>query len=103
MTKSSLELADEQAAVVQKTPNRVTLEQLEASIATVEYLNPEYTPQLTIAVVTLTNGFTVIGESACADPGNFDKNLGRKFALEDAKRKIWPLMAYALCNKLRAE
>lgn len=98
--KSSLEIADEQAAAVQKTPHRVSLEQLEASIETIEYLRPEAAPQFTIAVVKLRNGFIVTGESASADPANFNEELGQKFALENAKRKIWPLMGYALCETL---
>ena len=102
MTKTSLEISDEQAAAVQQTPNRVTLEQLEASIKHTEFVLPLSTPTLTLAVVTLSNGFVVVGQSACADPANFDAELGQKFALEDAKRKVWPLMAYALCDKLAA-
>jgi hypothetical protein len=55
---------------------------------------------LTFCVITLRNGFTVTGESACASPENFDAEIGRKIARENAKQKIWPLMGYALKNKL---
>lgn len=55
---------------------------------------------LTFCVITLKNGFTVTGESACASPENFDAEIGRKIALENAKQKIWPLMGYALKEKL---
>jgi hypothetical protein len=55
---------------------------------------------LTFCVLTLRNGFTVTGESACASPENFDAELGRKIARENAKQKIWPLMGYALKQKL---
>ena len=51
---------------------------------------------LTFCVLTLRNGFTVTGESACASPENFDAHIGRKIARENAKQKIWPLMGYAL-------
>lgn len=102
MEKSSLEVSDQQAAAVQKTENRVTLSDLEAKIAGTEYINPETSPQLTIAVVKLTNGYVVIGQSAPADPANFDAELGRKFASEDTKRKIWPLLGFSLCEKLAA-
>ena len=51
---------------------------------------------LTICVVVLRNGFTVIGKSAPADETNFNPDLGRKFAREDAIRQCWPLMGYAL-------
>ena len=57
---------------------------------------------LTICVLTLKNGFTVTGESACASPENFDAELGRKIARQNAVDKVWPLMGYALREKLAA-
>jgi len=55
---------------------------------------------LTFCVLILRNGFTVTGESACASPENFDAEIGRKIARANAVQKIWPLMGYALRNKL---
>lgn len=55
---------------------------------------------LTFCVLVLRNGFTVTGESACASPENFDDEIGRKIALENAKQKVWPLMGYALKETL---
>lgn len=55
---------------------------------------------LTFCVLMLKNGFTVTGESACASPENFDAELGRKIARQNAEQKIWPLMGYALKQKL---
>ena len=55
---------------------------------------------LTFCVIVLKNGFTVTGESACASPENFDAELGRKIARQNAVQKIWPLMGYALKQKL---
>jgi hypothetical protein len=55
---------------------------------------------LTFCVLILRNGFTVTGESACASPENFDAEIGRKIARENAKQKIWPLMGYALKSHL---
>ena len=55
---------------------------------------------LTFCVLVLKSGFTVTGESACASPENFDAELGRKIARQNAVAKIWPLMGYALKNKL---
>ena len=48
----------------------------------------------------LRNGFTVTGESACASPENFDAELGRKIARQNAINKAWPLMGYHLKQKL---
>lgn len=58
------------------------------------------TQLLTICVVQLRNGFTVTGESACASPENFDAEIGRKVARQNAIDKIWPLMGYELRTKL---
>lgn len=55
---------------------------------------------LTFCVLVLRNGFTVTGESACASPENFDADIGRQIALENAKQKIWPLMGYQLKEQL---
>ena len=55
---------------------------------------------LTFCVLVLKNGFTVTGESACASPENFDAEIGRKIARQNAVAKIWPLMGYELRSNL---
>ena len=55
---------------------------------------------LTFCVLVMRNGFTVTGESACASPENFDAEMGRKIARENAINKVWPLMGYELRTKL---
>ena len=55
---------------------------------------------LTFCVLVLRNGFTVTGESACASPENFDAEIGRKIARQNAVQKIWPLMGYELRTRL---
>ena len=57
----------------------------------------------TVCLITLKNGFTVTGESACADPANFDKHIGRTVAFKDARSKLWPLLGFALLEKLNHE
>lgn len=78
---------------------RVTPQQVEDQIESEHYHVPPGTT-LTLCVLTLANGFTVTGESACASPANFDADIGRRYAREDAKRKIWALEGYALRNRL---
>lgn len=56
---------------------------------------------LTFCVLVLKNGFTVTGESACASPENFDAELGRKIARQNAISKVWPLMGYELKSRLQ--
>lgn len=55
---------------------------------------------LTFCVLVLKNGFTVTGESACASHENFDAELGRKIARQNAINKVWPLMGYELKCRL---
>lgn len=57
---------------------------------------------LTFCVLVLRNGFTVTGESACASHENFDAEIGRKVARQNAVNKIWPLMGYALKERIAA-
>ncbi|CAB3952822.1 Gp49 family protein [Achromobacter piechaudii] len=58
---------------------------------------------LTFCVLVLRNGFTVTGESACASPENFDAEIGRNIARQNAVQKIWPLMGYELRSRLAAQ
>ena len=55
---------------------------------------------LTFCVLVLKNGFTVTGESACASHENFDAEIGRKVAYENARNKVWMLEGYLLKEKL---
>ena len=63
---------------------------------------PDALGLLTFCVLVLRNGFTVTGESACVSPENFDAEIGRKVARENAISKTWPLLGYALKDKLHA-
>ena len=78
---------------------RVTLERVESAIVGEDYyVFPGST--VTVCLLKLANGFTCVGKSACASPENFDEELGRKIARENAKQKIWPLEGYLLKQKL---
>lgn len=61
---------------------------------------PEALNLLTFCVIVLKNGFTVTGESACVSPENFDIEMGRKVARQNAVQKIWSLMGYELKERL---
>jgi hypothetical protein len=58
---------------------------------------------LSICLIVMQNGFTIIGKSAPASAANFNAELGRKLAYEDAIRQLWPLEGYALRERLAAE
>ncbi|MDX0615139.1 hypothetical protein GOD03_11655 [Sinorhizobium medicae] len=55
---------------------------------------------LTVCALTLRNGYIVTGESAAASPANFDKEIGRKIARDNARNEIWALEGYLLRQKL---
>lgn len=107
----SLQVSDQQAAAVAKAP-RVQLSDIEAAVQAeytfsakeaVAALNmPAHDALdiLTIHIVVLKNGFTVIGKSAPASPENFNAELGAKLAREDCIRQLWPLMGFCLRDNL---
>ncbi len=55
-------------------------------------------------VITTPNGFAVTGRpSVAVSPENDDAAIGEKVAFENAKQELWPLLGYALKEKLAAE
>ena len=78
---------------------RLTPELIDSKIIDEDYHVFEKTC-LTVCCLTLVNGFTVTGESACASPENFNKELGQKIAYDKARNKIWELEGYLLKEKL---
>ncbi len=83
------------------TSPRVTPAQIEGCIIKEQYHIFEGST-FTSCLLTLTNGFTVHGESACVSPENFDIEIGKKIARDNAKNKIWLLEGYLLRDKLNA-
>lgn len=81
------------------TAPRVTLADVKAAIIGEEFAVMADST-LTICVLTLRNGFKVTGESACASPENFDRELGEKIAKGNATAKIWALEGYLLRQRL---
>lgn len=97
---STLQQGEELAAEGATAP-RVTLESMEARIEEEEYLQPTGRLRgLTICVLTLDNGWILVGKSAPADVRNFDAEKGKTFARDDALRQLWPLEGYLLREKL---
>ena len=81
------------------TAARVTPQRLEQVITSEQY-HVFTNTTFTSCLLTLENGYTVLGESACASPENFDAALGRKIARSNAVNKIWQLEGYLLKQKL---
>lgn len=81
-------------------PNTVTKGALEHLVAQSKTEYAVFDSKLTVAVITLPSKFKVIGQSSCVDANNFDKELGEKYALENATEKLWELEGYLLANDL---
>ena len=77
---------------------RVTPQVIESVVKNTKFIKA--TEVLTICVITLQNGFTVTGESACASPENYNQEIGEGIALKNAKDKIWMLEGYLLKETL---
>lgn len=77
------------------TAKRVTLESINAAIESEQYIVPVGT-NMTICLLKMDNGFVVYGESACISAKNFDAELGKKIARQNAIDKLWPLMGFHL-------
>lgn len=124
MTTASLQASEAECADGRTAP-RVSLADIEANVAfkatfvagaAVAFLDdgpgmveatpgaiPDTLDVLTICLLVTRNGFTIIGKSAPASAANFDARLGAKLAYEDAVRQLWPLMGYALRERLAAD
>lgn len=55
--------------------------------------------KLTIVVLKLPNGFTLMGQSGCVDPKNYDEEIGEHWAMEQIKTELWKLEGYTLQQK----
>jgi len=66
----------------------------------VSQLIPPRLDCLTICVLVMTNGFVITGESCCVNSEDFDSELGRKYALENALDKAFAYVAYERRSKI---
>ena len=90
-----ISLEDAQAVVATKTAPKVTKESIEARIKGTRYLTDG---TLTICIIEMANGFKAVGKSASASPANFDREVGCRYAYEDAFRSLWQFEGYLLWN-----
>lgn len=78
---------------------RLTPDLIDSVIVSETYTNlPD--GRTVICQLTLKNGFTVDGKSACVSKDNFNQDIGNKIARQNAREKIWELEGYLLKEKL---
>ena len=73
---------------------RLTPELIKSRIA--ETFFHRATDVTTVCVLRMVNGFEVIGTSACADPVNYNQEIGERIAYDNAFSQLWPLEGYLL-------
>ena len=81
--------------------NNVTEEYLKSVIVNEEYVKLGI--KTTVCLLTLKNGFEVVGQSACVDSSNFDEKIGKELAYSNAFNKIWELEGYKLQCDLQSK
>lgn len=85
-----------QALLALSPAQRVTPELMEGRIVDTRF--DRYSETITICQITLDNGFSVRGESACVNPENYNQEIGEKIAYDNAFRQLWPLFGFLLAE-----
>ena len=75
---------------------RVTKEHIESRIK--ETKCAKFSGTVTLCQITLDNGYSVRGESACVNPENYNQEIGEKIAYDNAFSKLWPLFGFLLAE-----
>jgi len=89
-------------AIASMPGDKVTREQIDDRISAVDYhVLPKST--VTVCNITLDNGFSVRGESACVAPENYNREIGEKIAYDNAYQKLWPLFGFLLAEARHLE
>lgn len=81
------------------TGQRITPEYIEGRIIDRTYMIIPGTTT-TICNISLDNGFSVRGESACVDKANFNPDIGETYAHKAAFDKLWPLFGFLLAESM---
>jgi len=76
---------------------RITKEHIESRIKEKEFIRIGET--VTLCHITLDNGYSVRGESACVNPENYNQEIGERIAYDNAFGKLWPLFGFLLAEK----
>lgn len=80
---------------------RLTPALIDATIVYEEYFRVTNTT-CTICSLVLQNGYVVVGKSAAVSMDNFDEEIGRKVARDEAREQIWALEGYLLKERLKS-
>lgn len=93
-----LSLDEAKQIVATKTAPRVTEEGIKAKIKHVAYI--DIVNGGTLCVITMENGWMSTGFSAPASSQNFDPEVGKRYAYDNAFKPLWQLEGYLLREQL---
>lgn len=79
-------------------PDKLNLQDIINQVKDCEY---EYNGTLTICILTMRNGFKVVGTSACVSPDMYSQATGEQIAYRNAIDKAWDYEGYLLASKRR--
>jgi len=97
MDEPKLSLDEAKAIVATKTAPKITEASIKDHIDTVQYIDHN---RLTICIITMYNGFDVVGVSKSASAANHDPEVGKRYAFDNAFKQLWQLEGYNLRTKL---
>lgn len=84
-------------AKLEKSPApRMKKEYIESRVKDYEYIM--VAPTVMLCQITLDNGFSVRGESACVNSKNFDQEIGEKLSFDNAFKQLWALFGFMLAE-----
>ena len=84
-------------AINARPAERVTTKYMKSRIKRTEFYKIGDT--ITLCLIFLDNGFSVMGKSACVNLENYDQEIGETMAEKDAFGKLWPLFGFLLAEK----
>ncbi len=97
MDKRDRESLQERFLAEGKT-NFVTKEAVDDAIVSADFHHFPGTT-VTVCCLTLRNGFTLVGQAACVNPDNFEEELGRQLAQDDARQQVFRFLAFRMLDE----
>lgn len=76
--------------------NRLTEEEINSFISSSKIHAEKRGDKSTLVEITYPNGWTDYEISSCIDPANYDEELGKAYALENIKRRLWKSLGFVL-------